>query len=139
MFLEDLQKRFADMQNKAGVKAVFGDVIELDGRKIIPVASVQYGFGMGGGIGPKKEQGEASSGGGGGGGARIEPIAIVEVADGRLKVQPVVNVTRLVAIGALLAAWGIFWMTRTMRAVAPICAKEFAAARQRQSADVPPR
>lgn len=131
MFLEDLQKRFADMQNKAGAKAVFGDVIELDGRKVIPVASVQYGFGMGGGTGPKKEEGsEAPSGGGGGGGVRIDPIAFAEIADGKIKVVPIINVGRLVAIAALVAVWGIFWMTLTIRKVAPICAREFAAAKK---------
>lgn len=137
MFLEDLQKRFADMQNKAGVKAVFGDPVELDGRKVIPVASVQYGFGMGGGTGPKKEEGEVPSGGGGGGGARIEPIAIVEVVDGKLKVQPIVNVTKLVAISAFVAAWAIFWVTRTVRKVAPECAQAFATARAGRSTTSP--
>lgn len=132
MFLEELQKRFADMQNKAGVKAVFGDPVELDGRKVIPVAAVQYGFGMGGGTGPKKEEGEAPSGGGGGGGARIEPIAVVEVVDGKLNVQPIVNVTRLAVIGAFVAAWGIFWMTRTLRKIASECAQAFAAAQKRE-------
>lgn len=131
MFLEDLQKRFGDMQNKAGVKAVFGDPVELDGRKVIPVASVQYGFGMGGGMGPKKEEGEAPGGGGGGGGARIEPIAVVEVVDGTMKVLPIINVTRLAVIGAFVAAWGIFWMARTIRRVAPECAQTFAAAQRR--------
>jgi uncharacterized spore protein YtfJ len=130
MFLEELQKRFADMQDKAGVKAVFGDPVELDGRKIIPVASVQYGFGMGGGTGPKKEEGEAPSGGAGGAGARIEPIAVVEVVDGKTKVMPIVNVTRMAVIGAFVAAWGIFWITRTIRRVVPECAQAFAAARR---------
>ena len=52
MFLDDLQKRFEEMQGKANWKAVFGEVLEVDGRRLIPVASVQYGFGMGGGQGP---------------------------------------------------------------------------------------
>src|SRR6266852_3891094 len=54
MFLDELQKRFADMQGKANWQAVFGDVIEVDGRRLIPVASVQYLFGMGGGQVPTR-------------------------------------------------------------------------------------
>lgn len=119
MFLDDLQKRFQEMQTKAGVKAVFGEVIEVDGRKVIPVASVQYGFGMGGGSGPKKkEEGEAPGGGGGGGGMRVEPIALIEVGDGKVKVQPIINVTKLALFGMLTWAWAIFWIARTVRAVA---------------------
>lgn len=118
MFLDDLQKRFQEMQTKAGVRTVFGDVIELDGRKVIAVASVQYGFGMGGGSGPKKGEGEAPGGGGGGGGMRIEPVALIEVANGKLKVQPVINVTKLATLGMILAAWAIFWISRTARGLA---------------------
>jgi hypothetical protein len=40
------------------------------------------------------------------------------VQDGRLKVQPIVNVTRLAAMGMLLVAWNVFWIARALRAVA---------------------
>jgi uncharacterized spore protein YtfJ len=118
MFLDDLQKRFSDMQSKAGAKAVFGDPIELDGRKVIPVASVAYGFGMGGGMGPKKEEGEAPGGGGGGGGMRIRPVALIEVADGKVKVEPIIDVNRLALMALCVAAWSVFWATRTIRVIA---------------------
>lgn len=113
MFLEDLMKRFAEMQSKANVKTVVGEPIHVDGRTIIPLASVSYGFGMGGGQGPKAEEGkEAPVGGGGGGGARIEPVAFLEITDGALKIQPVVNVNRVAVMALLLGAWAIFWMRR---------------------------
>ncbi len=119
MFLDDLQKRFQEMQTKAGVRSVFGEVIELDGRKLIPVASVAYGFGVGGGQGPKRQvKGEAPGGGGGGGGIRIEPIALIEVTGGELKIQPIVNVTRVALAGMLLSAWIVFWVTRAVRKAA---------------------
>ena len=118
MFLDDLQKRFSDIQTKAGAKAVFGDPVELDGRKIIPVASVTYGFGMGGGMGPKREEGEAPGGGGGGGGVRVQPVAVIEVVDGKVRVQPIVNVTRLALMAMCVAAWSVFWVTATVRTIA---------------------
>jgi len=113
MMLEDLQQRFRDMQGQAGVRAVFGETIQVDGRKIIPVASVAYGFGMGGGEGAEK-----AGGGGGGGGIRVEPLAVIEVVGEKLKIQPIVNVTRLATVGMLLMAWNVFWISRTIRAAA---------------------
>jgi uncharacterized spore protein YtfJ len=111
MFLEELMKRFADMQSQATVKTVVGEPIQVNGRTIIPLASVSYGFGMGGGQGPKVEEGkQAPAGGGGGGGARIEPVAFLEITDGALKIQPVVNVNRLAVMALLLGAWAVFWM-----------------------------
>jgi len=118
VFLDDLPKRFSDMQTKAGAKAVFGDPIELDGRKVIPVASVAYVFGMGGGLGPKREEGEAPGGGGGAGGMRIRPVALIEVADGKVKVEPIIDVNRLAMLALCLAAWSVFWVARTVRVIA---------------------
>lgn len=118
MFLDDLQKRFQEMQEKASVRTVFGEAIELNGRKVIPVASLQYAFGVGGGSGSKKAEGEAPGGGGGGGGVRVEPIAVVEIGDGKLKVEPILNFTRLAVLGMIVAMWSVFWVSRTIRAVA---------------------
>lgn len=119
MMLEEIQRRFQEMQGQAGVRAVFGDVIEIEGRRVIPVASVAYGFGFGGGQAPKVGEDGSAAGGGGGGGMRVEPLALVEVdAAGKLKVQPIVNVTRLATMGMLLVAWNVFWITRTIRVAA---------------------
>jgi uncharacterized spore protein YtfJ len=126
MFLDELQKRFADMQGKANWQAVFGDVIEVDGRRLIPVASVQYGFGMGGGQGPTRARAGARGaakptvpppGGGGGGGAmRLEPVALIDLSNGRMRVEPIINVTRLVVVALVVAAWSIFWVARAAHA-----------------------
>jgi uncharacterized spore protein YtfJ len=122
MFLDDLQKRFADMHGKAGWKTVFGDVIEVDGHRLIPVASVQYGFGMGGGqgptpAGPKRRaategSNAAPGGGGGGGGMRVEPVALIDLSNGRVRVEPIINFTKLAIVALVVAAWSIFWMAR---------------------------
>ncbi len=112
--LEELQQRLREMQGQAGVRAVFGEVMEIEGRKVIPVASVAYGFGLGGGQAPRAG-GNGATGGGGGGGLRVEPLALVEVVEGKLRVQPIVNVTRLAMLGMLLVAWNVFWITRTIR------------------------
>jgi uncharacterized spore protein YtfJ len=115
MGLEDLQKRFAEMQARAGVQAVFGEPIQLDGRTVVPVASVRYGFGLRSGARPAAGTEAGSLRGGGCGMARIEPVALIEAVDGRITVQPIINVTRLAAIAAFVAVWAIFWGTRTAR------------------------
>ncbi len=120
MFLDEFQKRFQEMQTKTGVRAVFGEVIEVDGRKLIPVAGVTYLFGMGGGQGPTRQEKDEKKanpplGGGGGGGMRVEPIAVIEVTADSVKIQPIVNVTRVAICGLLVGAWSIFWISRAMR------------------------
>jgi uncharacterized spore protein YtfJ len=59
-------------------KTVIGEHIIVEGKTIIPVTKVSFGFGSGGGEG-KKKAGEEGTGGGGGGGASIQPVAFLVV------------------------------------------------------------
>jgi uncharacterized spore protein YtfJ len=82
------------LQSTAHVQTIYGEPIVAQGKTIIPVAEVKYGFGGGGGnqspaSGPQGnahgavEEGEAtqaSSGMGGGGGISVKPLGVVEVS-----------------------------------------------------------
>jgi uncharacterized spore protein YtfJ len=65
-----------------GVRTVFGEPVSAEGRTIIPVARVAFGFGGGGGQ-SRNRAAESSAmngeGGGGGGGARAVPAGVVEI------------------------------------------------------------
>ena len=67
----------------ATVKSVFGEPIQSEGRTVIPVARVAYGFGGGFGSGHPKAEGanpaHAGEGGGGGGGVRAFPAGALEI------------------------------------------------------------
>jgi uncharacterized spore protein YtfJ len=121
----------------ASAEAVFGPPRTVGGRTIIPVARVAYGFGGGAApgrrrraargagqgpdpaaSGPPESAAPAGAGGapadglppgfGGGGGGRAEPVAVIELGPGGVRVVPVVDVNRLVgrvfAFGFGLAA-----------------------------------
>ena len=85
----DIQQLFDTIteriQRTATVKVIYGDPVSLDGRTVIPVARVRYGFGGGGGSqdglgaegdvdGPRGQKG-----GGGGGGVEVSPVGYIEV------------------------------------------------------------
>ena len=118
--LEEMLNRIGQVHDRASVKTVFGEPFQVNGRTIIPVAKVQYGFGFGVGRSKEKEKEEEESGEGGGGGAgvSIRPIAVLEITGQETKVKPVVDVTRLALAGMLLAAWNVLWITYTIRRVA---------------------
>jgi uncharacterized spore protein YtfJ len=46
-----LQSISERLQNSASVEAVYGDPVTAEGKTIIPVAKIRYGFGGGGGSG----------------------------------------------------------------------------------------
>jgi uncharacterized spore protein YtfJ len=117
--LERLVSRVGDIQEKATVKTVFGDPLEVRGRTIIPIARVRYGFGIGMGRGASRKTGDgddSGGGSGGGGGASVRPVAVIEITDDRTTVTPVVDVTRLAMAGLILAAWSVFWIGLMLRA-----------------------
>jgi uncharacterized spore protein YtfJ len=59
------------LSKSASVRSVYGEAFTVNGKTIIPVARIAYGFGSGSG----------KDGEGGGGGAYGEPVGILEVTD----------------------------------------------------------
>src|ERR1700746_1769625 len=76
-----LQKMGETLGSTATVKAVFGEPIHTNGKTVVPVAKVAYGFG--GGFGSGKDSAHADrqgEGGGGGGGVRAFPAGALEIS-----------------------------------------------------------
>src|SRR5215470_131177 len=66
----------------ATVKSVFGEPIYLEGKTVVPVAKVAYGFGGGFGMGPvahDPEHTRKGEGAGGGGGVKAYPVGALEI------------------------------------------------------------
>ena len=103
---QEIVTSIADRLKASGdVKVVFGEPQVIEGKTIVPVASVAYGFGGG-------PQGE---GHGGGGGLRVKPLGVLEITGERTRFVPIVNATRLATM-AIMASVCIVWMlTRAFR------------------------
>jgi uncharacterized spore protein YtfJ len=104
--IQDTMDKFMD---SASVYAVYSEPIRNGDTLVIPAAEVLsvMGFGMGSGSGPSPEgeergQGEGS-GGGGGGRVLSRPVAVIIASPEGVRVEPVVDVTK-VALAALTAA-----------------------------------
>jgi uncharacterized spore protein YtfJ len=105
----DLLQRIGEtLGSTATVKSVFGEPIQANGKTVVPVAKVAYGFGGGFGSGNASahtnHQGE---GGGGGGGVRAFPAGALEITDTATRFVPFIDPGRLVVAftaGALVAA-----------------------------------
>lgn len=103
MNIEQYSKSIVErLQASASVKAIYGDPVTAEGKTIIPVARVAYGFGAG--FGPRKNGETETSSGGTGGGVVANPIGVVEVTKEDTKFIPIGEETRVV--GALLV--GLF-------------------------------
>jgi uncharacterized spore protein YtfJ len=78
---ETLKKIGEIVHSAATVKSVFGEPIDAEGKTIVPVARVAYGFGAGGGAKHHSSSGDPAEGegAGGGGGVRAFPAGALEI------------------------------------------------------------
>ena len=113
MALQNIFKGITErLQTTANVESVYGEPIIAEGKTIIPVARVRYGFGGGFGEGndddgPSPESGQAG-GSGGGGGVEVTPIGIIEVTPGETRYISFEDRRRLIRaaiVGMALAAF----------------------------------
>jgi|SRR5450759_4665626 uncharacterized spore protein YtfJ len=99
--------------SNATVDTVFGRPIERDGATIIPCSEIMVGFGMGNGTGPVDERGNLTGqGGGGGGGSQGRPIAVVVMTKEGVRVEPVLDLTKVVLASMTTGAFMLFWFGR---------------------------
>ena len=122
--LDTMQLNMDKFLSAAHVDAVYGAPIVHEETLIIPAAEVLSftGFGIGGGSGsgpssadnPEAANGEGEGVGGGGGGRVLSrPVAVIIAAPEGVRVDPVVDVTKI-GLAALTAAGFMFGMWMRM-------------------------
>jgi len=90
----------------ADVSAVYGQPVQSGDTLIIPTAEVLSGVGFGLGYwGGQDAEGDSATGSGSGGGGRIlsRPVAVVIASADEVRVEPVVDLTKI-ALAALTAS-----------------------------------
>jgi uncharacterized spore protein YtfJ len=80
-----LEETFLSIVSQATVKTIYGEPISAEGKVIVPVAAIRYGFGGGSGRSEKDNQ----EGGGGGGGFIGKPLGVVEVTQQQTRFIPI--------------------------------------------------
>ena len=132
---EEMIRRIGTIQDEVGASVCFGSPIERDGHTIVPVARVSFGYGMGfgGGSGGKGAPGDFNSvdpqeggeggGGGGGGGGSSNPVAVIDISGGDVKITPINDSTRIALSGMMFLGWVAFWLFLTVRTISHESAK----------------
>ncbi|UCH59081.1 MAG: hypothetical protein JSV61_12805 [Anaerolineales bacterium] len=104
--IEVIQGTLNNFLEAADVTAVYGEPIKNGDTLIIPTAEVLSGMGFGLAYGGGEDQaGDAAGGAGGGGGGRIlsRPVAVVIATPDEVRVEPVVDITKI-SLAALTAS-----------------------------------
>jgi hypothetical protein len=105
--MAELVLELAETVAGVGVKTSYGETIDIDGTKVVPVALGYYGFGAGSGSDQKGDQGS----GGGGGAASIPLGAYVGRRGGEVRFEPNLIGVLLVVTPLVLVATPLVWAT----------------------------
>ncbi len=108
---------FEQAQQAVSINNVYGQPVTQGETMIVPIASVTQLIGAGGGIGSgTKTEAKRDEGVGGGGGGAIgaRPIAFAEIDAQGVKIHPIVDENRALAVSLAFAAWAVFWTARTL-------------------------
>lgn len=109
-----LQSLKEGVLSQASVKTIYGEPISAQGKTIIPVAKVIYGYGGGAGTGGVGDSTAKGEGGGGGGGARAIPVGVIEVSDQPTRFVAITDrkkISAAVALGMFMGMW-LGWRRR---------------------------
>jgi len=117
--LEMFQDTMEEFLAAADVRVVYGEPIQHDDTMIIPTAEVLcgLGFGVGSGSGtstdnPDKPAQGSGSGGGGGGKILSRPVAVVVASPEGVRVEPVVDITKIALAGLTALGFMVGMMFR---------------------------
>lgn len=121
-------ERFDNFLETAGQKSVFAEPVAAEGSTVISAAEVMMGVGGGGGGSFRSGESPAADpeapeatdrppgddfGGGGGGGAYSRPVAVIVINGDGVRVEPVVDATKI-ALAAITAFGSMFFMFARM-------------------------
>jgi uncharacterized spore protein YtfJ len=113
---QTVEKVLIRVVDTAKVDAVFGQPVERGNATVIPCSEVSVGFGFGLGGGPVDEKGSQSGGGAGAGGnARGRPIAAIVVTQDDVRVEPIMDLTKVALAGMTTGTFMLLWLLRLVR------------------------
>ncbi len=110
MSLNQLFETIEKARETAHWRAAFGEPHVVEGRTLIPVARVSYGFGLGfgSGTGPAEQEGEPApggEGGGAGGGASAKPLGVIVVTPEAVYFEETTDEARSPWLASRLRPW----------------------------------
>jgi len=82
-----LKDLIGELKSLARTETIVGTPITAGEFTIIPISRVSLGVGAGGGTGENEKRVATGEGGGGGGGIRVNPVALIAIHGGELRVH----------------------------------------------------
>ncbi|MDZ7689266.1 MAG: spore germination protein GerW family protein [Halobacteriales archaeon] len=103
---EKLSSIVDKIRENANAETVYGEPIEREGKTVVPVAKIAYGFGGGYGSEARDESQNGGEGGGIGGGVKATPAGVVEITDYETRFIKFSDMKKFAVIAGLFLVFG---------------------------------
>lgn len=104
LYKSPIRMIFEKLSPTTKTDTVFGDPVELENKKVVPVSKVTYLVGGGGGKGDTQEENDMNSGEGEGGGGSIfvKPVGVYEITKEKTRFIPTIDLSALFMIASFM-------------------------------------
>ena len=105
---------FEKFSRQKDVSLVYGEPIELNNKKVIPVAKVIYIIGGGGGYSGETTNSSMGQGEGGGGYISVTPLGVYEINSQKVKFKPIIDLKFILTLFTIFS-FGLMWLVKKTR------------------------
>jgi uncharacterized spore protein YtfJ len=105
---------FEKFTRQKDVSLIYGEPIEFENKKILPVAKVNYIVGGGGGYSGETGNSAVAQGEGGGGHISIRPLGVYEIDSKKVKFRPIIDLKFTLSLFAVFTL-GLIWLLKKGR------------------------
>ena len=96
------------------VSLVYGEPIELENKRVLPVAKLNYYVGGGGGYSGESNNSPVTQGEGGGGYISVKPLGVYEITSDQVKFKPIIDLKFMVTAFTIFTL-GLAWLMKKPR------------------------
>lgn len=100
---------FEKFSSQKDVSLIYGEPIELENKRVLPVAKVSYAVGGGGGYSGENEGSAVGQGEGGGGHIVVNPVGVYEITSEKVTFKPIFEFRSIILLLSVCIA-GMIWL-----------------------------
>ncbi|WP_342515050.1 hypothetical protein MKY34_10185 [Sporosarcina sp. FSL K6-1522] len=111
VYRSPIGRLFEKFSRHKDVSLVYGEPIELEHKRVLPVAKVHYMVGGGGGY---SSDSPFAQGEGGGGRISVKPLGVYEIDTHRVTFKPIIDLKFILTLASVLTL-GLVWILKKSR------------------------
>ena len=105
---------FDKFSRQQDVSLIYGEPINFENKKVLPVAKVNYIVGGGGGYSGETGGSSVAQGEGGGGHISVKPLGVYEIDAEKVKFRPIIDFKFTLTLVAVFTL-GLVWLLKKAR------------------------